>query len=344
MLISVIIATALAVANADGPGSWNYDRCDVANGPVYWADLCMGTEQSPINLCGAVNLPISAAITMTNYEKEIKADLMRDGGVKFTVDGGDALTTSVGQVPQFLGRSTPDVTEDIVWNLEQAHFHWGRTDVNEEGSEHYMENFQYPLEIHFVHYNSKYKDVTEAVTSGNSDALLVIGTMYRLQEDAAVGETESPALTALGNGIDAQRRQGKENQELSLTPSQLIDTSGGFYTYAGSLTTPTCNPVVTWINLAKPMPVTPSTLRKFQDVRAGDKTIADHGNYRNLMPLGTRILYKSGDDVVSYPCPNRGVVEPAWEGCSASGAPSLSAGLLAPAAAALAALAAALRL
>uniref|UniRef100_A0A6U2HBL5 Carbonic anhydrase n=1 Tax=Hemiselmis andersenii TaxID=464988 RepID=A0A6U2HBL5_HEMAN len=337
---SVLLVAGAAVANAAGAGSWNYDRCDAINGPADWTDLCQGSEQSPINLCGAVNLPLSASISQTNFDQMINTDLTRDGGVKFVV-GNDALTSSVGQVPQFLGRSTG--TDDVTWNLEQAHFHWGRTNLDEEGSEHYMENFQYPLEIHFVHYNSKYADVTAAVTSGNSDALMVIGQMFKLQDDSTIGE-EPESLTKLGNAIDAARRQGKENVDLSITPAELLDTTGGFYTYAGSLTTPTCNPVVTWINLAKPMMVSTTTLKRFQDVQAGDVTIADHGNYRNLMPLGSRILYKSGDEVISYPCPNRGVVEPAWEGCATSGAASLSAAFVAPVVAALATIAAAFRL
>lgn len=39
--------------------------------------------------------------------------------------------------------------------------------------------------------------------------------------------------------------------KISMKLSELMDTSDGFYTYAGSLTTPTCNPVVTWVVLKK---------------------------------------------------------------------------------------------
>ena len=59
----------------------------------------------------------------------------------------------------------------------------------DDGSEHYLEGRQYPLEIHFVHVNNKYENISVALESGNSDALLVVGQVFDV--GAANGESEA---------------------------------------------------------------------------------------------------------------------------------------------------------
>jgi carbonic anhydrase len=115
-----------------------------------------------------------------------------------------------------------------------------------EGSEHYLEGAQYPLELHFVHVNSKYSDLTAALASGQSDALLVVGQMF------AVGAEQSATMTTIANGIIASDIEA----DRSLVLSHLLDISQGYYTYSGSLTTPPCNPVVTWVVLASVIDIT----------------------------------------------------------------------------------------
>jgi carbonic anhydrase len=75
-----------------------------------------------------------------------------------------------------------------------------------------VEGRQYPLEIHFVHVNSKYADITAALESGNSDALLVVGQMFK------VGETESDALKAM-----ASKMSSAVSSETPMKASDMID-------------------------------------------------------------------------------------------------------------------------
>jgi hypothetical protein len=79
--------------------------------------------------------------------------------------------------------------------------------------------------------------------------------------------------------------------------------AGGYYSYPGSLTTPTCNPVVTWVVLANVMPITQASLDKFLAVQGetGVET-AKHGNARPLLPLNGRTVYATSN-VKSAPCP-----------------------------------------
>ncbi|KAK3919150.1 Carbonic anhydrase 5A, mitochondrial [Frankliniella fusca] len=55
--------------------------------------------------------------------------------------------------------------------LEQVHFHWGASDG--VGSEHHLNGNAASMEVHLVHWNSKYESYTEASTK--ADGLAVIG-------------------------------------------------------------------------------------------------------------------------------------------------------------------------
>jgi len=59
---------------------------------------------------------------------------------------------------------------------------------------------------------------------------------------------DTHANTQVGKG-------GAEGEDTTMKASDLMDASAGFYSYAGSLTTPTCNPVVTWVVLASVKPI-----------------------------------------------------------------------------------------
>ncbi len=72
--------------------------------------------------------------------------------------------------------------------FDSLHFHWGAT--NEFGSEHFIDNKSYPLEVHLVHYSCDFPIINPALTayaSGNlgklyDDAhiLAVIGVLFEL--------------------------------------------------------------------------------------------------------------------------------------------------------------------
>jgi len=131
---------------------------------------------------------------------------------------------------------------------------------NHEGSEHYLEGEQYPLELHFVHVNTKYNngDINAALASGSPDALLVVGQMFK------VGASQSSSMDEIAAGIAS----GDVAVARSIVASDLMDTGDGYYTYPGSLTTPTCNPVVTWVVLASAIDVTEVCLRACTSYRA----------------------------------------------------------------------------
>ncbi len=75
------------------------------------------------------------------------------------------------------GATAPTYTaaNGYTYSFVQLHFHWGADDS--KGSEHTVDDIQYPLEMHMVHYNSDvYDSIGDAVTEENG--LAVIGFLF----------------------------------------------------------------------------------------------------------------------------------------------------------------------
>jgi len=130
-------------------------------------------------LCGAVELKTDAIykLALTDAATTYTMTLKTGGEAKLVPPATHTYMANANQIPMKVGRSTKEAN---TWKLAQAHFHWGRDGHQDEGSEHYIEGVQYPLEVHFVHVNSIYADLTAALASGNSDALMVVGQFFKV--------------------------------------------------------------------------------------------------------------------------------------------------------------------
>ncbi len=65
----------------------------------------------------------------------------------------------------------------------QFHMHWGTSDS--DGSEHTISGESYPMEVHLVHFNTKYAwDIGTAIAKGKGaqDTLAVLGIMFRITD------------------------------------------------------------------------------------------------------------------------------------------------------------------
>ncbi len=65
--------------------------------------------------------------------------------------------------------------------------------MSTKGSEHTIDGKEYPAEIHFVHFNKKYGDISTAVTK--SDGLAVLGFFYEVFLLVHLGGREHWAVT-----------------------------------------------------------------------------------------------------------------------------------------------------
>ncbi|KAM3956296.1 carbonic anhydrase [Aphomia sociella] len=161
------------------------------------------------------------------------------------------------------------------YTLLQFHLHWL--------SEHAIDGMKFPLEIHMVHVKTGLT-IDEAVT--RPDGLAVIGVITKVlsgerTEDSfaleqiipAVPDLEKPNNTAEVDYIDITRLLSPEPQS--------------YYTYHGSLTTPLCQEVVTWIVMDTPIAISDKQYRMFSTVDIGGIE-----NYRSLQ-RSNRVVYRS---------------------------------------------------
>lgn len=144
--------------------------------------------------------------------------------------------------------------EDGVYELKQVHFH--------APSENLIAGKTYPLEAHFVHADAR----------GN---LAVIGVMFEQGKF-------NPALQKLWEQMPANEG-APIALAASVTPTQLMPASRGYYRFAGSLTTPPCSEGVRWIVLKQPISASREQIEGFAHVMK-------HHNNRPVQPINGRVV------------------------------------------------------
>lgn len=154
------------------------------------------------------------------------------------------------------------------------------------GSEHTIDGVRYPMEMHLVHYKTEYGNIGAAVKK--SDGLAVLGVMFE------ISQTDNPAFTPLVNAL-------KEIKEPSMTievdaqyplRAFLPRNLQSFFRYDGSLTTPTCNEVVTWTVFDNAVRISEAQMAVFRDLKfeSGENLV---NNFRPPQTLANRKVLMS---------------------------------------------------
>lgn len=209
--------------------------------PSSWGGTCAsGTSQSPIHL-PAINLVAISASTTLNITGAYSQDPV---SVKATNNGHGVTFTFAydeGAVPSITGGP---LGNDL-YNFAQFHFHWP--------CEHTCDSISpCALEIHFVHYNSKYGSVDNAVNQ--ADGLAVFGLMY--EEDSSAPSLPFMSyiehVLSYGTSYTASGDADDDDDEI-FRPIDVIDLESmpPIYSYKGSLTTPPCGELKTFIIIMK---------------------------------------------------------------------------------------------
>ncbi len=138
------------------------------------------------------------------------------------------------------------------WTLKQLHFH--------HPSEHAIDGQRAPMEMHLVHQGPH--------------GLLVIGVLL----------VEGPQPAGPFDAVLARLpgRAGAEVALASVDASHLLPDDRGYYTYAGSLTTPPCTENVTWVVLRAPVFVPKAELDAFAALVPDDSRPIQGRNGRAL--------------------------------------------------------------
>jgi len=215
-------------------------------------------------------------LRLVGYDMKLGASLENNG---HTV----VLSLTSRLKPYIFGGRLPGTDR---FEFLQCHWHWGSSSI--QGSEHKLEGEALPMELHLVHWNTKYKEVEEAVDK--KDGLAVVAFLYQIQEED--NDSLSEIVSHLTNLTDPHQSRSTSSP-MSLTLSSLLpDTKGkgSYFYYQGSLTTPTCDESVLWTVFRSPMGVSEQQLSVFRKIQGFEGENLSN-NFRYDQPVGERKVY-----------------------------------------------------
>jgi len=298
--IIFLSAINLLVRQTFQVGDFCYDKESCNERSTHWSGIChTGKHQSPINLnddneqlnerrnsskVGGGTSPIF--LNTENPPKSKLATIHFNDQYKgphfFIQNNGHTiailLDANLTSKARMIGYGLPEP-----YIFVQAHFHWSPNSY--AGSEHTVNGQKYSMELHLVHYSSRYRSFEEATGASNDPRALAVVAIFL--ETIPYYEPQHKVLSAIVNHIPLgfQPKPQLVNEPLDLTP--LLPTKGQvFYRYLGSLTTPGCAETVVWTVFKDPILISNSIFQVFQNV-------SDSGG----QPLGTndRSVQKVGD-------------------------------------------------
>ncbi|ESO96281.1 hypothetical protein LOTGIDRAFT_66515, partial [Lottia gigantea] len=211
------------------------------SGPDSWPqqyEHCGGMQQSPINIdTKSVSYdPDMGAFDFSQFDVSSNSHVFN-----ITNNGHSGKFISHSNEMYCKGGGLPGE-----FKTAEFHFHWGSDDSR--GSEHGIDMKNYPLEMHIVHYNTKYGTLTNA--KSQPDGLAVLGVMFE------ISETDNPNFEPITSALHNIRREGEREAITNLHISNLLPKNPEmFYRYKGSLTTPPCFESVTWTIFAVPQKI-----------------------------------------------------------------------------------------
>ncbi|XP_051539296.1 carbonic anhydrase 14 isoform X2 [Myxocyprinus asiaticus] len=234
---------------------------------------CRGISQSPINIDThkVIYDPRLTSIKLEGY------DLSGSPAIAL-INNGHTLQLSLPNSMHIVRGF------DHVYVAAQLHFHWGTKEV--PGSEHTIDNIHFPAEIHVVHYNSKYANLSEAASK--ADGLAVLGGFIGvgLHENDNYDKILS-ALTDISTEKSNTEIPGFDIRHL------LPNSLERFYRYNGSLTTPPCFQTVSWTLFNDTITVSRRQLAALEDTLKTEHNKLLSKNFRVPQLLHGRKVLKS---------------------------------------------------
>ncbi|XP_012287196.1 putative carbonic anhydrase 3 isoform X2 [Orussus abietinus] len=248
--------------NASGGGHWSYWG---ENGPADWPGLCAkGEKQSPINI-----IPDDTIKSDIGPLKFIRYDFAYYGKV---VNTGHSVQITLNSIPILLMGGGLKST----YVLEQMHLHWG--------AEHTVDGTRDAMELHLVHYDKKYDNVSAAAE--HDKGLAVVAVLFEQgPEDHGNLTTILKAAESTSNAIGVPVKTQTKIVPLLLLPKDHTT----YYRYDGSLTTPGCQESVVWFVLTEKQSVSDFQLKVLRNLQVNNDTLSH--NFRPAQKLGSRKVY-----------------------------------------------------
>lgn len=179
------------------------------------------------------------------------------------------------------------------YTLSNLSLHFGRE--NNRGSEHTIDEMQFPGELQLYAYNSQlYTNWTEAKKEPNGIAAISVFIVLAKNSNQA-----NPALKHITNSLKNITRRGQIYSIDSISILDLLPTLKQYVTYEGSLTQPACHETVQWVILNKPIYI---SAYQFHMLRHSLKGDGHQDNFRPTQPLNKRPLRSN----IAYDTPRAG--------------------------------------
>ncbi|XP_021013325.1 carbonic anhydrase 2 isoform X2 [Mus caroli] len=143
------------------------------------------------------------------------------------------------------------------------------------------------VQLHLVHWNTKYGDFGKAVQQ--PDGLAVLGIFLKIGP-------ASQGLQKVLEALHSIKTKGKRAAFANFDPCSLLPGNLDYWTYPGSLTTPPLLESVTWIVLREPITVSSEQMSHFRKLNfnaEGDPEEAMVDNWRPAQPLKNRKIKAS---------------------------------------------------
>lgn len=160
-----------------------------------------------------------------------------------------------------------------------------------KGSEHRVNGKQWASELHLVHFNNKFDNLSHALGSNEKTALAVVGVMLKKGTAAAKGHE-----TVLINALSVAKKY-HNSTSVDMGDASILNFLPGdvksFFRYEGSLTTPTCNEQVIWTLLKEEVTIAKALLDEFATVE-DSYNVALNYTARDAQALNSRkVFYNS---------------------------------------------------
>ncbi|KAL4460972.1 hypothetical protein ABPG74_016444 [Tetrahymena malaccensis] len=237
--------------------SYSYDQ----HGTDWTATCATGQRQSPINIeTYLINDTPQCLNVNFQYMGKFNAQ---------TLQNGHTLQTSVANSLPFFEIDFQDsYGVKATYRAIQFHFH--------SLSEHTIDGEHFDLELHIV---------TQNVIK-TPKKLAVFGIFLQETENEAEETQLFKKYQFAGETVNDLSPQFE--LDFSSMLNLVFSNQNKLYIYQGSLTTPTCDEIVNWHVIKKPVKISKNTLDKFKELWFNKNGEIKSGNYRTTVPLYDR--------------------------------------------------------
>jgi len=259
MFCKNVLAVAAALVMFAAPafaGEWGYFGQEGVYTPDAWGHIdgdeaCgEGLAQSPIDIVTDDAIPGSVGLEYT-YRGDVAEYLNNGHAVKVSPLGRTITVTDAQGI-------------ETRYELLQFHFH--------TLSEHTVDGEHLTMEMHLVHESADGMLAVLGVFIEEGEANKVLGDIFdHLPHAAGHGEESEAMMTEIADNYE-----------------KLLPVERAFWSYSGSLTTPPCSEIVTWLVFKEPITLSAEQIEAYRDLYEEDGVRYDTN--RPTLPLNGRIV------------------------------------------------------